>query len=205
MIADYRLYPHIHFPDPSLDVRDAFKFLVENIGEINADALGVQADVDNVFFMAHSAGASIVATMELLPGILSSDLRKRIRGLILQGGAYHYRSVTTPEPPTMAYYGTKEALHEHEPLTLLETASDDLISSLPPVLIMTSEYEPHAISASNADFVRSLRARLKYEVPTSIMKGHNHVSPHWCLWSGEGEEWVVEVVRWIRAILSNTV
>ena len=115
IIADYRLVPNSKFPDPASDIRDAFAFAVEHAGQINEDS-PVQADFDRVFFMGHSAGAAILGTMLLLPDFLPDDLRARIRGVILQGGAYHYRTGNAPPPPAAPIAApTTAAVAEPEP------------------------------------------------------------------------------------------
>lgn len=198
IIADYRLYPHIKFPDPAVDIKDAFAFVVQHADEINADA-PVQADVDNVYLLGHSAGAAIVSTMVLLPGFLSDDLRVRVRGLVLQGGAYHYRSGEPLTPAVASYYDTDEGRRNNEPLALLEQAPDHLIGALPPNIMMSkSENEPKTIATMTDDFRTTLSGRLGHQVPLQVMKGHVHVSPYFSLFCGGGDDWAHELSSWIK-------
>ena len=196
VIANYRLVPQIKFPDASADIRDAFSFVQGHIDEINAD-VRVKGDVDRVFFMGHSAGAAIVSTMLLLPGFIRDDLRKRIQGLVLLGGAYHFRAGPAP-PPVAAYYENEEGLRKNEPLALLEKASKELVRGLPSILFLVSENEPRGFAAMSTAFSKTLGEKQGAEVPVSIMKGHNHTSVAFSLFTGAGEEWAHEVVGWVK-------
>lgn len=137
----------------------------------------------------------------LLPDFIPKDLRPHIKGLLLQGGAYHYRMDAPVPPPVAAYYGSDEVLRKSEPLALLEQASEEHVRSLPPIVMFTSEKDPKFIQITNVDFRKTLIAKVGYEVPMIIMKGHNHISPHLALCSGEGEEWTQDVTSWIKSKL----
>jgi acetyl esterase/lipase len=180
-----------------MDIRDAFTFVKDHISEINAD-VAVKADVDRVFFAGHSAGAAIVSAMMLLPNFVPDDLRRRIRGLVLLGGAYHTR-FGPPPPPVLMYYETVEKARENEPLALLEKASAEALIGFPPVLMLVSEKEPGVVVPMNEDFRRTLGERLHADIPMVVMKGHNHTSVAFGLFSGEGEEWAHEVIDWVKS------
>ncbi|KAI0085234.1 Alpha/Beta hydrolase protein [Irpex rosettiformis] len=196
VISDYRLVPHIKFPDPSADIRDAFAFVHEHIDDINA-GVHIKGDIDRVFFMGHSAGAAIISTMMLLPGFVPDDLRKRIQGLVLLGGAYHFRA-GPPPPPVAAYYENEEGWRRNEPLALLEKASKELVRNLPPILVLVSENEPRGIAPMSHAFSKTLGEKQGAEVPVLTMKGHNHTSVAFSLFSGVGEDWAHEVVGWVK-------
>ena len=188
------------FPDPPTDVRDAIDWFAGHADEVNADA-PVQADIDHIFVMAHSAGAAIVASAFLLPNFFPDSLKPRIHGLILQGGAYHFQTKAVAIPPVTvsAYYGTEEDIKKNQPLSLLKNASEDEIRSLPEVVLYVSDFEVPAIRESCGDFRQLLSNRVGRPVEERIMKGHNHISPHVALYTGQGEEWANEVADWAKA------
>lgn len=200
VIPDYRILPDMKFPDPAVDVRDAVAWIAGHADEVNADS-SVQADVDQLFIMGHSAGASIVSSALLLPNLVPAELKLRVRGVVLQGGAYHFqtKTIAIPPPTISAYYGADKDVLQNQPLSLLKNASADAIQSFPEPVLYVSEYEIPAISESSGDFVKLLSERLGKPVDTKVMKGHNHISPHVALGTGQGEEWATEVVDWVKA------
>ncbi|KZT20039.1 alpha/beta-hydrolase [Neolentinus lepideus HHB14362 ss-1] len=211
VIADYRLVPHIKYPKPVEDLRDAFQWIFEDKPEIHL-AGHPAPDVENAFIMAHSAGATHIATLLLSQTILSPSVRpgflSRIKKVVLNAGAYHFRSEHAADPSVLeAYYGNTTELRDKEPLSLAEKASLDLIKSLPDTLMMRGEKEPRGLIVPNEEFRSELEKRLKdagggrngqTEVRLIVNKGHNHISGHWALSSGEGEEWTEEVLTFLR-------
>lgn len=201
VIPDYRTLPIMKFPDPIIDVKDALEYINVSSSEINADA-PVEADVNNIFVMAHSAGAAILSSLLLLPDVLPTSVRSNIRGVILKGGTYHFHTkngLSLPPPVLMAYYGTQEDVRKHEPLGLLHSAPDDVIRALPELAFYESELEVASISESHHDFIKALSEKSGRTFHSNTMKGHNHISPHIALSTGQGEEWALEVIDWVKA------
>lgn len=135
--------------------------------------------------------------MVLYPGLLPTDVLDRVRGLVLTGGAYQF-SPSLRLDAVDRYYGTGPEAAEKAPRMLLENASDELLARLPEVFMLMSEREPEAIAQGNEIFHRILSKRLGKDVKLSVMKGHNHVSPHLALMTGQGDEWGYEVAGWVR-------
>lgn len=196
VIPDYRLTPVAKYPNPSEDVRDALAYVVENLSDVG--------DVDNLFVMAHSAGSAIAITVFLHPTLITEgkganvDLRKHVKAINLMAGAYTYEG-----PPGAAYPGFIEQFFESNseekvPLGLLKTASPSIVSSLPPILISRSERDAEPILYSQQVFVDLLQQKLGRELEIAIAKEHNHISPHWALETGDGEEWGEEVANWFK-------
>ncbi|KAJ3552158.1 hypothetical protein NM688_g4300 [Phlebia brevispora] len=199
VIADYRLLPHIKYPDPAIDIRDAVAWVVANNDVVNQD-VDVKADVSQIFLMGHSAGATTVSTLILLPDLLSNDLRQRISGVIFNAGAYEFRGAPALLPKMLrGYYGTDEELRKREPLGLLENAPIDMLDNFPPVLVVIAEFDFPPLVVSYEKMAMMLKAKLTSGVDELLMKGHNHVSPYNSLFSGEGEEWGLDVVEWLKA------
>ncbi|KAF7798102.1 hypothetical protein EIP86_009317 [Pleurotus ostreatoroseus] len=191
--------PDIKFPDPSIDLRDAFAWVVANVGSVN-HGMGAKADLSRVFFMGHSAGSTSIATLMLLPGLLPADLRSRIVGLVVLSGAYDFRGAPSTSPEFLRqYFGpSTEDVRKREPLGLLENAPKAILSDFPPALALIGEYEFPPLLQSHGNFVPVLRSKVSSPVEELLMKGHNHLSPSYSLFSGEGEDWGFEVSSWMK-------
>ncbi|KAH9922566.1 Alpha/Beta hydrolase protein [Amylocystis lapponica] len=202
VIPDYRICPEAKFPDPEADMRDAMAWIVGHPGEVVGGG-AVPPDLDRLFVMGSSAGAILLTTLLLHPTLLPPDLRARIRGVVLQSGSYD----ATPErpalpPPTlMALFGSWEGVAANMPYGLLKRAPDTLLDGFPDVLVQNAEKEPDDVFALHKLFVPQLEARLGREIECLEMKDHNHISPHWALGTGEGEQWALDVSQWIKAKL----
>ncbi len=125
-------------------------------------------------------------------------LANRVKGLIVMGAPYHFYGPPTLPPETLAaYYGDR---HEYDcPYGILWYASDKACS-LPSFLILRSENEPEGIKLAHSDFV-SLLKKKNASVEEGVVPGHNHISAHVALSSGQGEQWGEYVVTWMRARL----
>lgn len=206
IIADYRLAPEAKFPAGAEDVKDAIAWVVQHADEIAGDS-EVKLDTENIFANAHSAGSVHVITSILLPGLMTPELRSRIKGLFLNGGAYTFRpellppTSAIPQGDLEAYYGGSGAqIYENEPLALLEGASQELLASLPPIVVSRAENEPEGIEQANIHFAKVAKEKVSGgKIEEYVMKGHNHVSASMCLGSGEGEEWANYAAEWFKA------
>ena len=200
IIADYRLVPGAKFPEPVEDIRDAIGWTLANVGEVLAQGTGVQGDFDNVFLMSHSAGSCHTSTLLLHPTLLPSYLRAHIRGVLLQGGVYTFKrdESTSPDAPLLQLYGSWDTVEENMPATLLQRAPADILETFPDVVIFVSEREIDGFEEDNRLLAANLEKKLGKSVPVAVMKNHNHLSPHWALWTGAGEEWAEDVTRWIK-------
>ncbi|TFK94517.1 alpha/beta hydrolase domain-containing protein [Polyporus arcularius HHB13444] len=206
VIADYRLAPAVQFPDPVADIRDAIAWFIANTSAVASGKLPENVDLSNIFVMGHSAGANHIMSLYLSPSILPLDspVRAATRGLIPQGGAFKFEFGGPPVlPPGLleGYYGSQEAALANMPWTLLENAPETLVAGLPEVFVLASENEPEDIKSGVDQFVKKLETRRGRVVKYEIMKGHNHISPHWALLSGEGEDWAEAVAEWVKSTL----
>jgi hypothetical protein len=164
------------------------------------------ADIDRIFLLAHSAGALNQSSLMLHPTIMPAchPLRRRIKGVIWNGGAYHFEKPYTM--PIEQYYGPSASGGHlrNSSLGLLRSAPEEILGTLPPLLSISAEWEEEKISWMVRDFVRVLKERCgpgsktEVELTEYTNMGHNHDSSHFSLMSGKEEEWGYEVVRWIR-------
>ncbi|KAJ3552149.1 hypothetical protein NM688_g4304 [Phlebia brevispora] len=199
VIADYRLLPAIKYPDPVVDIRDAVAWVAANADLVNQD-VEVKADLSQIFLLGHSMGATSVATLVLEPVLLPYDLRRRISGVVLSAGAYDLHSSPALVPkPLHDYYGTDEELLKREPIGLLGDVPVDILNNFPPVLAIIGEFDFPPIIPSHEKIISVLKAKITSGVDELVMKGHSHVSPPNSLFSGEGEEWGLDVVAWLKA------
>jgi len=217
-VADYRLVPEhggsAVYPDCLQDVFEALCFLTtDERADISADSASEEetrktfefrdvGDMDKIFILAHSAGALNQSSLMLHPTIMppSHPLRKKIKGAIWNGGAYSFDHPYSM--PIEEYYGPPESkghIH-HSSIGLLRSAPEEILRSLPPLLIISAERESDSLFRMVHDFAKVLREK---GVPFEeyLNKGHNHVSSYLSLMSGEGDDWGYEVVNWIRTRL----
>lgn len=199
IIPDYRLVPEVTFPKPAEDIRDAILYAIKNLGD--------DGDVSRVFVMGHSAGALHISTLLLLSGEKGSSLLEGtgilevLKGVVLNGGAYHFNRELSAAPDTLnSYYAPSPAItySSHQPFSLLQAAPPSVTQALPPILLIRGEKEMAGISGPGDDFAKLLSEKTGKEFETKIFKGHNHISFHFALGSGEGEEWGHEVAEWLK-------
>ena len=199
VIADYRLVPEVRYPKPVEDVRDSISWVVSNGVQIT-EGTGVNADFDDVFILGHSAGSIYAATLFFHPTLLPPELRSRVRGIVLKSGVYRYprAEIGTQHPVLQLFDGDWEAVEADMPIALLNNAPEVSLKDFPETIMIMSEHEPDGFAASNEELKEALEKRLGRPIPLSVLKGHNHVSPHWALWSGAGEEWGEDVAQWVH-------
>ncbi|KAF9530512.1 Alpha/Beta hydrolase protein [Crepidotus variabilis] len=77
IIPDYRLVPSITFPQGSVDVRDAFQWVVKNSQRIEANS-------NHLYVLAHSAGGIHVSGCLLTPSLFE-PVAKYLRGITFLG------------------------------------------------------------------------------------------------------------------------
>ena len=188
-------------------MRDAIAWVVDNGDQITRGAdVRAEFDFDNIFVLGHSAGTIYTATLLFHPTMLTPELRSRIRGVVLKSGMFRFpRGDHDPmKHVLLQLYGDWDTVDQNMPITLFNQATEELLKSLPEIIMFASEREPENMMASNMELRETLEKKLGRPVPLTIMKGHNHISPHWALWSGAGEEWGEEVARWVYEKVAST-
>jgi len=196
VVPDYRLVPDARFPQPAEDLRDAIRWVIDHADDA---ARPISLDPDNIFILGHCTGANLIMTMLLVPGLISPDIRSRVRGILLMGGLFDIidGGTSVNHAVITQYYGSPQDIRSRVPLSLLEQAPDEVLKSLPPMLALLSEKEPADIIQSHESFMSLLERRSGRIVPTLIMKGHNHISPELALRTEKGDEWAYQVMEWI--------
>ncbi|MGQ4274252.1 alpha/beta hydrolase [Terrihabitans sp. B22-R8] len=93
IVADYRLYPEIRFPDFLRDAAAATSWARLHCSEFGGDP-------NRLFLMGHSAGAHMAAMLALDPqwlNVHSLDPQRDIAGFIGLSGPYDFGTLTRPE------------------------------------------------------------------------------------------------------------
>ncbi|KLO18404.1 alpha/beta-hydrolase [Schizopora paradoxa] len=195
VIPDYRLAPKAVYPEPVEDLRDAFRYVVANLGDAG--------DVNRVFLTGHSAGGTLLLSLLLSenPRYLENDeVKVHIKGIAPRGAGCE--CVSDLFPPTLVsvlhnfYEGQETTL---SPLGLLKKASPEHLASLPPILIMRSEDEPPYVTNPLNAFIALFENKTGRKLEVHVGEGHCHMSAHMALNSGEGEQWGEDLAIWIKS------
>ncbi|KII86579.1 hypothetical protein PLICRDRAFT_55506 [Plicaturopsis crispa FD-325 SS-3] len=198
VIADYRLAPEVKYPASAEDIRDAIAWVIGNASSVaSAD---VKPDVDSIFLFGQSAGAAHVSTLLFDKAVLaaaSERILPRVRGVVLCGGPYTFKSASNLSL-LAHYYGTPEETARREPLGLLEDASSAHLARLPDIFFVSAEHDLREILLAKAAFKPAIESRFGKEIPELMGRQHNHFSVVMAPGSGVGEEYCEDVVNWMR-------
>ncbi|MCP4407785.1 MAG: alpha/beta hydrolase [Gammaproteobacteria bacterium] len=118
VLADYRRYPKVKFPQ----IIDDARAVVESVRESIADYGG---DPDRLFIMGHSAGAHLGAMLMLDEKYLKPETRKKLRGFIGLAGPYDFLPLT--EPYQKALFGPEENYFDSQPVNFVEGTEPPLL------------------------------------------------------------------------------
>lgn len=193
VIPDYRLDPTIKFPEGSEDVKDAVEWVVKNF----------PASSSNTFIMGHSAGGVHIAGVLFTPELFS-HIYHAIRGVVLIGVPM---TIPASRPDFYAaainYYGSPKAINRNHPLGLLQRCGKEIGSTLPSIRALRASSEPRYISTSMHTFAENFRKKGGV-IEEFVLEGHDHLSPVLALCSGSGEEWGLDIVKWIQDITQGS-
>jgi hypothetical protein len=129
---------------------------------------------------------------------VDSDLRVKIKGIVLASGPYHYSGATDPMI-FEEHWGSEENARENSAVSLLVNSFRRLPKEkLPKILIVVAQFEPEWLMNSGIEYRRLFEWHLGDPVEINVVKGHNHSSLNHALSSGEGEEWGVQTADWIK-------
>lgn len=193
VVVDYRLVPAVTYPGGSQDVLDALTWVSRNLGDVG--------DTGRIFVLGHSAGGIHVAGLLLSPSLYAQAVP--VRGVVLLGVPYEIpasnKTAADLRQAAELYYGDAKKAAASQPLGMLRRAEKDYVAALPPLRNMIAEREPRYISSA-AKIFGQLYASKGGRVQTSVLDGHNHLSPIFALCSGQMEEWGMDVAEWVRSI-----
>ncbi|KAF9039106.1 alpha/beta hydrolase domain-containing protein [Panaeolus papilionaceus] len=208
IIPDYRLVPWVNFPGPSVDLREAVKWALANPQHLSMDG-SPEPDYDQIYMMGHSAGALHIITMFAHPMTVSQvdEIRKRVKGIILQSPPYDLSSIdenTVDVEVYKTFWGHLETAKANDPVHLYRHIAQERMKGMPRMLMVEAEWEPQWLLDAGVAFAREVKERLGEPPRKVVARGHNHISHNWALCTGEGEEWAEEVVEWMRGVQEET-
>jgi acetyl esterase/lipase len=135
VIADYRLYPEVRWPDFLHDCALALRWVFDEAGK-GGLAGGLPIDPARIYVMGHSAGAYNAAMLALDPRWLAPHglTPAKLAGWIGLAGPYDFLPVTEPDAKPVFFHpnypaGTQpiELATANAPRTLLGAARNDTL------------------------------------------------------------------------------
>jgi acetyl esterase/lipase len=144
VIADYRLYPEVRYPDFLDDCALAVRWALAHIGEYGGDTR-------RVFLMGHSAGGYNAAMLALNPQYLNHAGVKvnDIRGLITLAGPFDFLPLQARV--TRAVFGYPDTSRMTQPIEYVTAAA-------PPALLLTGSDDDIVDPANSVRLAARLRS-----------------------------------------------
>ena len=160
VIADYRLYPEVYFPDFINDTAKAFVWVHQHIENYGGDA-------QKLFLAGHSAGAYNAMMLTLNDTYLTAagGKRKWIKGSIGIAGPYDFLPFTDPD--IINIFSKKP--------TALTQPINFVCTKLPPILLLTGDADTEVYPKNSINIAKKLRD-YHNEVTTHIYNDVSHIS-----------------------------
>lgn len=148
VVADYRLYPEVKFPQFLQDSAAAVAWATRNAAKFGGDP-------DRIFLAGHSAGAYNAAMLAYAPDYLARAgvEANAIRGLIGLAGPYDFLPVTASS--TRAIFGFPDTPPETQPIHFVGRAPG---MRLAPALLLTAPQDSTVSPGNSARLAARLRA-----------------------------------------------
>lgn len=145
VIADYRLYPQVRYPDFLKDGAYAFAWIEQHITDYGGDP-------EHLFLMGHSAGAYNAAMLALDPRLLAevNQTPNAIRGWIGLAGPYDFLPIENPDVRPVFFHPNSPP--DSQPINHISA------SAPPALLIAASEDELVNPQRNTGGLAKRLRA-----------------------------------------------
>lgn len=142
VIADYRLYPQVHFPAFMDDAANAFKWVHSHIKEYGGNP-------QKLYLCGHSAGAYIAVMLTVNDSYLraAGADRKWIKGTIGIAGPYDFLPFTDPK--------IKEIFSSEK--DVFSQPINYVTSGLPPMLLVTGDEDTDVYPKNTRNMAAKLR------------------------------------------------
>jgi acetyl esterase/lipase len=142
VIADYRVYPQVYFPDFMYDAANAFVWTHKHIKEYGGNP-------DNIFVSGHSAGAYLALMLTVNDSYLKMDGGKTewIKGTVGMAGPYDFLPFTDPKIKEIF---SKRKDEETQPVNYVKPR-------LPPILLITGDKDTDVFPRNTIRFAAALR------------------------------------------------
>lgn len=118
VLADYRRYPEVKFPEIIGDAKQATEWVRKNIENYAGNS-------NSIFLMGHSAGAHLAAMLTLDETYLSMETRQATRGFIGLSGPYDFLPFT--EPYQRDVFGPEDTYPQSQPINFVDGAEAPLL------------------------------------------------------------------------------
>jgi acetyl esterase len=160
LIPSYRLAPEHTWPSGANDVAEVIKLARQQGGQLNAD-------MDHIFLMGHSAGAAHVASY-----LFCKDLRMKgqdgvVGGILLSCPVLDPENISKFEP---IYYGTDAS--KYGQMSILHHLKGCNV----PIFILVAEYDPPDFDAAAVKLVNALWEEKGVFPFFKKVCCHNHIS-----------------------------
>jgi acetyl esterase/lipase len=160
VIADYRLYPEVYYPDFLKDSANAFAYVHAHIGEYGGDP-------DKLFLAGHSAGAYNAMMLTVDDQLLKDAGAKKswIRGTIGIAGPYDFLPLTDPKLIDM--FSTASDIKLTQPI--------NYIHSKQPPIFMAHGKDDDLVGITNTQHVDAKLQALHSPVEVHYYDGVGHI------------------------------
>ncbi len=155
VLADYRLYPDVFFPQIIDDTRAVVEWVKDNIYQYGGAS-------DSLVLAGHSAGAHLAAMLFFNEEYLRKDTRSGVRAFIGFAGPYDFLPLT--KDYQRAVFGPKEKYIDGQPIAFVD-------GSEPPSLLLYGELD----STVKPRNMANLAARITDLGGTVITKSYSHI------------------------------
>jgi acetyl esterase/lipase len=187
VIADYRLYPDVKYPDFLADCAEAVKWAHDHAADYGASP-------GKLVLMGHSAGAYNAAMLALDPDYLAAAGADRawLRGMVGLAGPYDFLPITDPE--LQVIFGPREQWPQTQPINHVD-------GHAPPLLLLHGADDDTVWLKNTVNLAARVGAaggRAEKVVYPSM--GHVRIVANLSTWlPGHGEE-VGRIAGFIRAV-----
>ena len=148
VVADYRLYPEVRYPDFLADCAQVLAWARHN-------AVRLGADPQRIYLIGHSAGAYNAAMLAFAPEYLAAvGMRPAdLRGFIGLAGPYDFLPLTRASSKQV--FGYPDTPRSTQPIDHVQPGSG---AYLPPALLLTAADDSTVSPANSARLAARLRA-----------------------------------------------
>lgn len=143
VVADYRLYPQVRFPEFVDDGARAVAWVHANIPTYGGSP-------DKIFVMGHSSGAHIAAMLAIKDEFMvrAGGSRAWLRGMIGLAGPYDFMPIT--DPTLRDVFAPPEKFEQSQPILYAEGDN-------PPILLMHGEDDENVWVKNTRNFAAAIK------------------------------------------------
>lgn len=185
VIADYRKYPQVRFPEFVKDGARAVQWAHDNIAQYGGDPA-------KLFVMGHDAGAQIAALLALDGDYLKAvgGSRSWLRGMIGLAGPYDFMPITAPDLRDL--FGPPDQFTQSQPIMFVD-------GSNPPLLLMTGLDDDSVLPSNTENLYKAvIKAGGPAEIVTYPKMSHSMILATIAAPLRRNSDVMVYITRFIR-------